>query len=48
MKHDKYAEIEVEFKNGEHAVYTKAVLHLLMTDDFVRHIVDLKTGELLK
>ena len=40
--------LEVEFKNGEHVTYTKAVLWLLMTDDFVLHILDLDTGELLK
>lgn len=40
--------IEVEFYTGKHVVYTKAILHLLMNDSEVIHIVDLETGELLK
>lgn len=40
--------VEVEFKNGRHETYTKAILWLLMTDYEVLHILDLDTGELLK
>ena len=40
--------VEVELRDGRHVVYTKEVLWLLMTDDYVLHIFDLQTDELLK
>ena len=40
--------VTVLFKDGRQATYTKSILAMLMTDDFIAEIMDDETGELLK